>query len=79
MKTTYLLKILISLLFAMTVSFTYSQDGPGDPGGDPSGSGDPLGGEAPTSGGMILMLTLGAFYGGSKVYHIIRKESNLIH
>ncbi|HEY9116016.1 MAG TPA: hypothetical protein VIN10_15070 [Bacteroidales bacterium] len=77
MKKKYLTKILISLLFTLVFAFSYAQGGPGDPGGDPSGGGDPLGGGAPLSGGTIILLSIGAAFGGTKLINYIKKESEL--
>ncbi len=46
---------------------------PGDPPGG-SGSGDqPVGGNAPIGGGVLILTTLGLAYGGKKVYDARRK------
>lgn len=43
-------------------------DTPPDPGSGP-GSGDPpVGGGSPIGGGLIIMLSMGAIYGGKKIY-----------
>jgi len=43
-------------------------EGPGEPGGDP------IGGGAPVGSGLVILLTMGAAYGGKKLYNL-RKES----
>ena len=44
-------------------------DAPPDPGGGGPGTGDlPVGGGAPIGGGLIIMLALGAVYGGKKTF-----------
>ena len=64
-------KILIKLTFiiAFTISSTaLLAQGPPTPPGDPSQGGGPVGGPAPIGGGIAILLTLGAAYGGRKVY-----------
>lgn len=65
-------KILIKLAFiiALTISSTalLAQGGPPDPPGDPGTGGGPVGGNAPIGGGIAILLSLGAAYGGRKVY-----------
>ena len=46
---------------------------PSDPGGTPE-AGTPLGGGAPIGGGLGILLTLGAAYGGKKVYHFFQDD-----
>ncbi|MDY0075710.1 MAG: hypothetical protein RBR87_00420 [Bacteroidales bacterium] len=64
-------KILIKLTFI--IAFTISSiallaQGPPDPPGDPGSGGGPVGGHAPIGGGIAILLSLGAAYGGRKVY-----------
>ncbi len=48
-------------------------DAPPDPGGDPNtGGGTPVGG-TPVGSGLAILISLGAAYGGKKVYQM-RKE-----
>jgi len=65
-------KILIRLTFiiAFTISSTaLLAQGPPPPPGDPSAGGvGPVGGPAPIGGGLAILLSLGAVYGGRKVY-----------
>ena len=75
MKMKYLKKIILSVVFAFAVSFSYAQDGPGDPGNEPDPGDPPIGGGAPISGGITIMLTLGALYGGKKVYHLVKDDT----
>lgn len=58
--------IIITLLFFN--HFTFAQQGPPSPPGDPSTGGGPIGGSAPIGTGIAIMLSLGAAYGGQKVY-----------
>ena len=64
-------KILVKLTFiiAFTISSTaLLAQGPGDPPGNPGAGGPPVGGSAPIGGGIAILLSLGAAYGGRKVY-----------
>ena len=64
-------KILIKLSFiiAFTISSTVLlAQGPPEPPGDPGTGGGPVGGNAPIGGGIAILLSLGAAYGGRKVY-----------
>jgi len=45
---------------------------PGGPGGAPGGT--PVGGGAPIEGGLFILLSLGAAYGGKKVFDLNKKE-----
>jgi len=75
MKRKNLKKIILSMAFAFAVSFSFAQMmSPGEPGGEPDPGDDPIGGSAPISGGITLLLTLGAIYGGSKVYHLYKDD-----
>lgn len=75
MKMKNLKKIILSLVFAFAVSFSFGQmKAPEDPGGEPNPGDDPIGGGAPISGGITILLTLGAIYGGSKVYHLYKDD-----
>jgi|DewCreStandDraft_4_1066084.scaffolds.fasta_scaffold79240_2 hypothetical protein len=47
---------------------------PGGGGGSPVGQGTPVGGGAPIDGGFSILLAMGAIYGGSKIYKVIRTE-----
>ena len=79
MKTLYKIKYLLIILFTVFAINSFAQGGPGDPGGDPEGGGnDPLGGGAPLSGGTIILIAIGAFWGGKKYYEIksLGKEEN---
>ena len=50
-----------------------SRGEPGDPGGDPTGE-TPVGGDAPVGSGLLILIGLGAAYGGKKVYDIKKEE-----
>ncbi len=76
MNIKYLKKIILSLVFVFAVSFSFAQMmAPEDPGGEPVGE-DPIGGGAPISGGITIMLTLGAIYGGKKVYRLVKDDTS---
>lgn len=75
MKNNYRLEIILSLLFTFILAFSFAQGGPGDPGGDPTGTGNPLGGSASVSGGIILMLILCAVYALIKFQKFMRKDT----
>jgi len=55
----------LSIILASFVGFAQVKE-PGDPGGTPVGE-PPLGGGAPIGGGTLILLGLGAAYGGFKV------------
>lgn len=67
-----IISTIVTLSMILIPLFTIASDGPGDPGGDPSG--DPIGGGAPIGGGLVILLSLGAAYGGKKLYDL-KKES----
>jgi hypothetical protein len=59
--------ILLSLGFILIAAVSYAQ-GPPEPPEDPNTGGGPVGGNAPIGSGIAILLTLGAAYGGHKVY-----------
>jgi hypothetical protein len=64
-------KILLKLTFIIALSISSTSliaQGPPDPPGDPGTGGGPVGGAAPIGGGIAILLSLGAAYGGRKVY-----------
>jgi len=65
MKTLAIIVISISML--ITVSPAFSQGPPPPPSGGHGQTGNQTGGSAPLGGGMFIMLTLGAVYGGIKI------------
>lgn len=68
---------IFTILFLVTITTmpVMASTGPGDPGSDPELGGDPpLGGGAPIGGGTLILIGLGAAYGGKKLYDK-RKES----
>ncbi len=70
-------KILIKLSFiaAFTIASTaLLAQGPPEPPGDPGEGGGPVGGSAPIGSGIAILLTLGAAYGGRKVYKAFKNQ-----
>lgn len=60
--------IIIGIALSFSVQNIYA-DTPPDPGGGGPGSGDvPVGGGAPISGGLFMLVTLGAAYAFKKTY-----------
>ena len=73
MKKNILTIILTSFFFTLSFVLTAVETEPGDPGGDPNPGGeDPLGGGAPIGGGTLVLIGLGAVYGGKKVYNLYK-------
>jgi len=66
------IKVIFTIVFLFfIVSGIMAQDPPPPPDGGHGQTGDQNpGGNAPISGGLILLLGLGAAYGGKKVYEI---------
>jgi len=59
----------ISLITVLILSSTaLLAQGPPPPPEDPNAGGGPVGGNAPIGSGLAILLTLGAAYGGRKVY-----------
>ncbi len=66
--------ITLAVIVFLTATPTFAQSTqPGDPGGDPTGE-PPIGGGAPIGGGTLILLALGAAYGGKKVYALQKEE-----
>ena len=56
-------------IFAISARSAQTPPPPNGNGGDPTGSGNtPVGGGAPIGSGIVILLALGASYGGKKVY-----------
>ncbi|HEY9113647.1 MAG TPA: hypothetical protein VIN10_03050, partial [Bacteroidales bacterium] len=67
MKT--IAKLLVIMILALTTTAIFAQNPPDPNGGNNPGSGNtPVGGRAAVSGGLIVLLALGAGYGAKKVY-----------
>lgn len=74
-------KILLKLTFiiALTISsIALLAQGPPPPPGDPGLEGPPVGGSAPIGGGIAILLSLGAAYGGRKVYKYWQSQKEAI-
>ena len=67
MKVLKLIVIITSLTFVPFVGFT--QTGPPDPPGHGISLDQVAGGSAPVSGGLFILLGLGALYSGKKLYN----------
>lgn len=63
--------LIISLLFPLSL---LSQDAPPPPPPDHDATGNQDGGGAPVGGGLLILLGLGAAYGGYKGYRIYQKK-----
>ena len=80
MKKNILAIILTSFFFVLSFVLTAQTESPADPGGDPEtgdpGGGDALGGGggAPIGGGTLILIGLGAAYGGRKVYKVYKEN-----
>jgi hypothetical protein len=75
-------KLIIAALFLLSISFTtselYAQVPPPPPGGHGEGGNQPAeGGGAPIGGGLVILLTLGAAYGGKKLYKAFKEKEEL--
>lgn len=70
-------KYFFILLFALTFSLSaLAQEPPHPGGGNPPGSGDtPVGGGAPLDGGLSLLITMGLFYSGRKMFSIEKQKN----
>jgi len=76
MKTN-LVKYTLIALFTF-VSFTLLAQGPPPPPGEPHGGNQDIpGGGAPVGSGLGILLTLGAVYGGRKLYYFSIKNEKL--
>ena len=70
-------KTLTALITITLLSINLSAQTPPPPngGGDPSqGNNTPVGGGAPITGGLGILLVLGAAYGGKKVYDYRKRK-----
>ena len=66
---------LMIIMFLMTSPIKAQSTEPGDPGTGPTPGDTPMGGGAPIGGGTLILLALGAAYGGKKLYSL--KEEDL--
>ena len=73
MKKNLIAIILTSFFFVLSFVLTAQTTAPPDPGSDPEPGGNtPLGGGAPIGGGTLILIGLGAIYGGKKVYKLYK-------
>jgi hypothetical protein len=63
----FIIKASLSTILFFSVNILLAQ-GPPPPPGDPNSGGGPVGGAAPIGSGIGLLLSLGAAYGGKKIY-----------
>ena len=74
MKT--IAKLLVIMMMVLTTAAIFAQSPPDPNGGNtPNGSNTPVGGRAAVSGGLIVLLTLGAGYGAKKIYDMKAKTA----
>jgi len=71
-KLKYFLALIICFL---TVSGFSQMLGPEDPGSGPEAGDDPIGGSAPIGSGIVILLSLGAAYGGKKLFYLNKLKS----
>jgi hypothetical protein len=72
-----LVKLLVIASFVIIPSIMMSQTPPHPNGGNAPDSGNtPVGGGAPIGSGLVIMIALGAAYGGKKVYKLNQRGSN---
>lgn len=76
------MKKIIAQLSLVTVLILTSTallaQGPPPPPGDPNAGGGPVGGNAPIGSGIAILLTLGAAYGGRKVYQYWKDQKEAL-
>lgn len=66
--------ILATALFLVSTTALLAQVPPPPPSGHGSGGNQPAGGGAPIGSGIAILLSLGAAYGGKKVYDFHKKK-----
>ncbi len=71
------LKLILIILLLGAGSQLYSQ-GPPSPPENPNSGGGPVGGSAPITGGIGILLALGAAYGSKKVYNAWRQHTDTL-
>ncbi len=78
MKKNFIAIILTSFFFVLSFVITaQTTSPPEDPGTDPANTGStPLGGSAPIGGGTLILIGLGAVYGGKKVYKLYKDNQD---
>lgn len=71
------IKQLLLLAMIILASLQLSAQGPPPPPDDPSSGGEIVGGGAPIGSGIAILLSLGAAYGGRKVYKYWQEKEEL--
>lgn len=74
MKKNIIALILTCFFFVLSFTVTADTTNPGDPGGQPEAGDPPLGGGAPIGGGTLILIGLGAAYGGKKVLNLFNNN-----
>jgi hypothetical protein len=75
MKSQALLMVLIIAFLTTGITNLQAQDPPPPPPPGHGSGGNVPGGGAPLTGGLAILLVLGAAYGGKKVYHFSTRKS----
>ena len=75
-KRKYISFLLIIVFYLFSYTGYGQMAGPGEPNGEPELSDPPLGGNAPISGGAVLLLIMGAAYGCRKLYRLRNIDLN---
>ena len=70
----YITSVLITIAFSLFALNGFTQPPP-PPSGDHGQSGNQPGGDAPIGSGMIILLSLGAVYGGKKLYELKNEDT----
>jgi hypothetical protein len=79
MKTNSIKYFLLGFLLVLSVSI-FAQGTPPPPPGQGHGTGNdaPMGGGAPIGSGMAILISLGALYGGTKIYQWHKKQRDTL-
>ena len=64
--------LLFVVLLVLTIPFASVAQDPPPPDGTPSGGS--TGSNAPIGSGLVVLLSLGAVYGGKKVYQLMKED-----
>ena len=70
-------KVAITILIILGVTFSFNSFADGAPPAPPSSHGETTnqeGGRAPIGGGLLILLGLGAAYGGKKLYDLKKEK-----
>lgn len=69
-----ILKIIITIIFFISLNSLLAQ-GPPTPPADPNSGGGPIGGSAPLGEGTFVLFAAAALWSGRKIYHHYRKQT----